>query len=175
MPDIHSKRSELPVPVLPADRRRRDAKFAAVGPLAANSPFARIIAIHAAGAQRLLWADSVEKLRGPLWVVTFESSGWRLRNDDSGLSFSANHHCAESPRSIRNRVFQQNRSDPDYPQLIPIPRFFPKSNDTDAPRTTPPTIWPRWRSSAARHGTSVNSLDFSMTANLPLASRSGLR
>lgn len=56
-----------------------------------------------------------------------------------------------------------------------MPRFFEKSNDTDDPRTTPPTIWPRRRSSAGRQGTSVNSFDFSITANLPLASRNGRR
>jgi len=63
----------------------------------------------------------------------------------------------------------------DHPQPIPIPRVFVKSNDTDDPRTIPLTTLPRWRSSAARQGTSVNSFDFSMTANLPLASRSGRR
>ena len=62
-----------------------------------------------------------------------------------------------------------------FPYPIPTPRFFPKSNDTDDPRTTTLKAWPRRCSSTALHGTTVNSRNFSMTANLPLASRTGCR
>ena len=60
-------------------------------------------------------------------------------------------------------------------QATPSPRFPEKPNETDEPRAITLATFPRWRSSTARQGTKVNSFDFSMTANLPLARRTDRR
>ena len=60
-----------------------------------------------------------------------------------------------------------------YP--IPIPRFLDTSNDTDPPRIRPATDCPSLRSSIGRQGPRLNARSFSMTATLPLTSRSGRR
>ncbi len=48
------------------------------------------------------------------------------------------------------------------------PLCRPNCHDTDPPCTMPITSRPSWRSMIGRHGTRVNSWDFSTTANLPL-------